>query len=144
MMEIAVIEFRKTSKFNKNNNTEEVVTKVQKNRSIGGIKAEILSYEFSNEASYFVVSTKENKIKIFQSFAPSYNLEDSKCVNEIDIDYEDESFLPVAENISMYVIETKQNNFDAVVACSYGNNLYIYNIQGNVNFDIILAYKIHS
>lgn len=132
MYEISVIEFKKSSKFNKNNNSEEVTTKVQKNRSIGGIKVPILSYEFSNEHNYFVVSSMDNKIKVFQSFAPNYNLEESKCIREIDIDFDDESFLPSVENISMYVLETKQNDFEAIIACSHNQNLYIFNSQGNV------------
>ncbi len=133
MYEIAVIEFKKSSKFNKNNNSEETTTKVTKNRSIGGIKVPILSYEFSNEPNYFVVSSQDSKIKIFQSFAPSYNLEESKCIRDIDIDFDDESFLPSADHISMYVLETRQNDFEAIIACSYSNNLYIFNSQGNVS-----------
>jgi len=133
MYEISVIQFLKSSKFNKNNNLEETTTKVQKNRSIGGIKVPILSYEFSNESNYFVVSSQDSKIKVFQSFAPSYNLEEAKCIRDIDIDFDDESFLPSADHISMYVLETRQNDFEAIIACSYSNNLYIFNSQGNVS-----------
>ena len=141
MYEIGVIEFKKTSKFNKNNNTEEVVTKVinfikyqvQKNRSIGGIKVPIHSFEFSNDPSFFILSSNDKKIKIFQSFAPNYNLEDSKCIKEIDVDFEDENLLPLAENVSLYVIESRQNDFDGVVACTNNSNIYIFNTLGNVN-----------
>lgn len=132
MYEIAVIEFKRSTKFNKNNNTEEVTTTLQKKRSIGGIKVPILHYDFSNEPNYFVVSSSDNKIKIFQAFAPNFSLEDSKPIFEIDVDFEDPNFLPQPELVSMYVSESKQNNFEAVVACSSGNNLYIFNQQGQI------------
>ena len=71
-------------------------------------------------------------------------MEDSKCIKEIDVDFDNEDFLPIAENVSMYVLETKQNDFECIIVCSNNRNLYIFNTQGDVNKSFSIDYQIYS
>ena len=53
-------------------------------------------------------------------------------MKEIDIEFEDENILPTAENVTMHVLEAMKNEFDAIIACSYENNIFIFSSNGNV------------
>ena len=115
MNEITVIEIKTISKTSKNSNVPEIETKVfwllnqiNKNRSIA-IKVPIISFDFSNDKSFFAVSSDDKKLKVFQSFAPSYSLEDSK-----------------------YILEAEKNELNGVIACSYESNIYLFNLKGEL------------
>ena len=77
------------------------------------------------------MSTSDKKIKIFQSFD---NLEDAKIINEIDLEFEEEWILPKAEIVTMYVLESIKNEFNAIIACSHENNIFFFSSNGHVIF----------
>jgi len=131
MHEVAVIEFKTSYKHNKNSNQEEISTKIALKKSIG-IKVPILNYDFSNDSNFFALSTDDGKIKIYQSFAPGYNLEDSKVIKEIDVEFDDEEVLPRANKVSLYIIEAEKNDFEGVLACSYEKEILVFNLKGNL------------
>ena len=103
----------------------------EKKKSISNIKYPIISYNFSNDPNFFVVSSQDRKIKCYKCFAGT-NLEDSKIIAEIELDFEDETFLPIAENCNLYVIEKEKNEFEGIIACSYDTNIYIFGTNGKV------------
>jgi len=78
------------------------------------------------------LAAADKKIKIFQSFE---NLEDAKVLKEIDIEFEDENILPVADNVTLYVLESRKNEFDGIVACSYQKNIFLFSTNGNVSMN---------
>jgi len=131
MYEIGVIEFKKTSKFNKNMQVEEFQLKIQRNKSIGGIKVPIAAYEFSNENRYFAVSCENRKIKIFENSPPLYAVEESKIIAEIDIK---EKGILYGEKVSLYITDVVQSGckLNGLIAVSYDTNILVYNIDGKL------------
>jgi len=86
-----------------------------------------LSYEFSNEQRYFVVSCDNKKLKIFENFPPNYAVEESRVISEIDIKEN-------GEKISMYVLDVAQSGckLNGLIAISYDTSILIYNVDGVV------------
>jgi WD40 repeat protein len=126
MYEIAVIEFKRTEKFNKDINAYEVSTKLQRNKSVSGLKVPIMSYDFSNDNKFFIVSCDDRKIKIFQNFGTFH---DSKVFHEFDI--KERSF-EYAERVSLYVSSYFNSKLDGLIAVAYTNDIAIYDCEGNV------------
>ena len=91
-----------------------------------------MSYEFSNENRYFVVSCDDRKLKIFENFPPNYAVEESRVINEIEIK---EKGIKNGEKISMYVLDVAQSGckLNALIAVSYDTNILIYRVDGKVN-----------
>lgn len=71
MNEIVCISFNKQTHHVKNSQNEEVSLKVEKKNSVS-IKEPILNYSFTNDNSFFVVLTKDSKVKIYQNYSSFY------------------------------------------------------------------------
>ena len=124
MRDIVVIEYKKTEKFNKELGTYEVSMKLQRNRSISGIKLTIDSYDFSNDDRFFIVSCENKKIKIFQNFG---NLEESKVFCEFN-----SLTIPQGDKVSLYVESFNIGKLSGIVAVSSGEDIYLFNCEGNL------------
>lgn len=97
-----------------------------RNKSVGGIKVPISSYDFSNDNRFFVVATENRKIKIFQNFGP---FEESKILLEFDI--KEKGFL-YAEKASLYVSSYFTGKVSGHIAISYSGDIAIYNPDGHI------------
>ncbi len=124
MREIAVIEYKKTEKFNKDSGSYEVTMKVQRNKSVSGIKLTIDSYDFSNDERFFVVSCENKKIKIFQNYG---NLEESKLFSEFS-----GLTTPEGDKVSLYVSAFQLGKLTGFVAVSSGEDIYLYDCEGEL------------
>jgi WD40 repeat protein len=124
MREIAIIEYKKSEKFNKVTGSYEVSMTLQRNKSIGGIKVPINSYDFSNDDKFFVVSCENKKIKIFQNYG---HIEDSKLFSEFT------SLTGLeGDRASLYVTSFHGGKLTGYVAISTEGNIYIYDCEGNL------------
>lgn len=130
MFELAVIEFKRSEKFNKDSGAYEETIKIQRNKSLGGIKVPISDYEFSNDNNFFVVSTENRKIKIFQNWG---NVEDSKVYFEFDVKERNFKF---GERVALYVSSFFNGKITGYVAISCDNNIMIYDTEGKVRISI--------
>ncbi len=124
MREIAIIEYKKTEKFNKANGIYEVSMQLQRNKSIGGIKVPINSYDFSNDEKFFVVSCENKRIKIFQNYG---HIEDSKLFCEFQSLTELDG-----DRVSLYVTSFHLGKLNGLVAHSADQHIYIYDCEGNL------------
>lgn len=124
MYEIALVEFKKTFKFNKEINGDEVFLKIQRNKSVSGIKIPITSYDFSNDSRFFIVACENKKIKIFQNFG---NFEESKVFHEFDIN---EEGFQHGECVSLFVTNLYSGKLQGHVAVSQGSDIFLYTTEG--------------
>jgi WD40 repeat protein len=126
MYEIAVLELKKTVKFNKSIEGDEISLKVIRNKSVSGIKTPIDTFDFSNENKYFVVACENTKIKIFQNFG---NFEESKSISEFTAK-EVKSFSH--DKITMYISSMFNGKLTGYIAASNESDIFIYDIDGNL------------
>ena len=126
MMEIAVIEFKKTVRFNKAINGDETTIKLQRNKSVSGIKVPIDSYEFSNDNKFFIATCENKKVKIFQNYG---NVEESKVHHEFLA-----KEIPKLSNdkVSLYVTGFNIGKLTGYVAVSQDYDIYLYDTDGNL------------
>ena len=119
--EISVINLEKNEKFNNATLKYENSFKFIRKKSISGIKAKILSFTFTNDENFFLVSTENKTIKILQIFG---NISDSKVFKEIKRDFN-------VKIVSMYVEEFYNGKLTGKIAYSENNNIYICDCEGN-------------
>ena len=119
--EISVINLEKNEKFNNVTLKYENSFKFIRKKSISGIKAKILSFTFTNNENFFLVSTENKTIKILQIFG---NISDSKVFKEIKRDFN-------VKIVSMYVEEFYSGKLTGKIAYSENNNIYICDCEGN-------------
>ena len=119
--EISVINLEKNEKFNNATLKYENSFKFIRKKSISGIKAKILSFAFTNNENFFLVSTENKTIKILQIFG---NISDSKVFKEIKRDFN-------VKIVSMYVEEFYNGKLTGKIAYSENNNIYICDCEGN-------------
>ena len=119
--EISVINLEKNEKFNNATLKYENSFKFIRKKSISGIKAKILSFTFTNNENFFLVSTENKTIKILQIFG---NISDSKVFKEIKRDFN-------VKIVSMYVEEFYNGKLTGKIAYSENNNIYICDCEGN-------------
>jgi WD40 repeat protein len=119
--EISVINLEKNEKFNNVTLKYENSFKFIRKKSISGIKAKILSFTFTNDENFFLVSTENKTIKILQIFG---NISDSKVFKEIKRDFN-------VKIVSMYVEEFYNGKLTGKIAYSENNNIYICDCEGN-------------
>lgn len=119
--EISVINLEKNEKFNNVTLKYENSFKFIRKKSISGIKAKILSFSFTNDENFFLVSTENKTIKILQIFG---NISDSKVFKEIKRDFN-------VKIVSMYVEEFYNGKLTGKIAYSENNNIYICDCEGN-------------
>ena len=119
--EISVINLEKNEKFNNVTLKYENSFKFIRKKSISGIKAKILSFTFTNNENFFLVSTENKTIKILQIFG---NISDSKVFKEIKRDFN-------VKIVSMYVEEFYNGKLTGKIAYSENNNIYICDCEGN-------------
>ena len=119
--EISVINLEKNEKFNNVTLKYENSFKFLRKKSISGIKAKILSFTFTNNENFFLVSTENKTIKILQIFG---NISDSKVFKEIKRDFN-------VKIVSMYVEEFYNGKLTGKIAYSENNNIYICDCEGN-------------
>lgn len=124
MRNIAVIEYKKSEKFNKELGNYEVSMKLQRNKSISGIKLTIDSYDFSNDDRFFIVSCDNKKLKIFQNFG---NVEESKVFTEFSC-----FTVPQGDKVSLYVESFNIGKLTGYVSVSSGQDIYIFTCEGNL------------
>ena len=120
--EISVINLEKNEKFNNVTLKYENSFKFIRKKSISGIKAKILSFSFTNDENFFLVSTENKTIKILQIFG---NISDSKVFKEIKRDFN-------VKIVSMYVEEFYNGKLTGKIAYSENNNIYICDCEGNI------------
>ena len=118
--EISVIFLEKNEKFNNVTLKYENSFKFLRKKSISGIKAKILSFTFTNNENFFLVSTENKTIKILQIFG---NISDSKVFKEIKRDFN-------VKIVSMYVEEFYNGKLTGKIAYSEDNNIYICDCEG--------------
>ena len=118
--EISVINFEKNEKFNNTTLKYENSFKFIRKNSISGIKAKILSFSFSNNENFFLVSTENKMIKILQIFG---NICDSKVFKEIKTDFN-------VKIVSMYIEEFYNGKLNGKIAYSEDNNIYVCDCEG--------------
>ena len=119
--EISVINLEKNEKFNNATLKYENSFKFIRKKSISGIKAKILSFSFTNDENFFLVSTENKTIKILQIFG---NISDSKVFKEIKRDFN-------VKIVSMYVEEFYNGKLTGKIAYCENNNIYICDCEGN-------------
>ena len=119
--EISVINLEKNEKFNNATLKYENSFKFIRKKSISGIKAKILSFTFTNNENFFLVSTENKTIKILQIFG---NISDSKVYKEIKRDFN-------VKIVSMYVEEFYNGKLTGKIAYCENNNIYICDCEGN-------------
>jgi WD40 repeat protein len=122
--ELAVIELKKTKKFNNTTLKDDEFLKLQRNKSISGTKRHILDYEFSNDNRFFIVSCENRVIKIYQNYG---NVEDSKIINEIEIK---EKEFNAGEKVCLYITNFFNGRISGFVGLSFENDILITDIEG--------------
>ena len=124
--EISVINLEKNEKFNNATLKYENSFKFIRKKSISGIKAKILSFTFTNNENFFLVSTENKTIKILQIFG---NISDSKVFKEIKRDFN-------VKIVSMYVEEFYNGKLTGKIAYCENNNIYICDCEGNILLEL--------
>lgn len=125
MYEIAVLELTRTAKFNKAIEGDEITLKVQRDKSIRGIKTPIDSFDFSNDNKYFIVACENTKVKLFQNHG---NFAESKVIQEFTAN-EVQSLSN--DKISMFVSSSFNGKLVGFIAVSNYSDILIYDIDGN-------------
>lgn len=145
MNEIVCISFNKQTHHVKNSQNEEVSLKVEKKNSVS-IKEPILNYSFTNDNSFFVVLTKDSKVKIYQNYSSFY---ESKSLYEHKTEHKAnsasaflskenlkvEGYYVYSSNKSLYlheVITGKLINTFEDICDSYISSLKIIMINSNL------------
>jgi len=126
MNEIVCISFNKQTHHVKNTQNEEVSLKVEKKNSVS-IKEPILNYSFTNDNSFFVVLTKDSKVKIYQNYSSFY---ESKTLYEHKTEYK-------ANSASAYMFK---DNFKVEGYYVYSSNKSIY-LHDATNGKLITSYE---
>jgi WD40 repeat protein len=122
--ELAVIELKKTKKFNNQILQDEEFLKIQRNKSVGGAKKHILDYDFSNDNRFFIISGENRVIKIYQNYG---NVEDSKIINEVEIR---EKGFDSGEKVALYVTNFYGGKISGLVAVSCDGDILLTDIEG--------------
>ena len=126
MYELAVVELGRIKKFNHTTKMDEEFLKLQRQKSIGGIKVHIIDYDFSNDNRFFIVSSEDQSVKIFHNQG---NISDSKILCEFKI--KDKNF-KMAEKVSLYVDNYNFGKLIGIVALAYDGDIMICTIDGKV------------
>ena len=134
MREIASIEYKKTEKFNKDAGSYETSMKLQRNRSISGIKDPIDCYDFSNDNKFFIVGCDNSRIKIFQNFG---NFEDSKLFSEFNAK---EIQALKGDRVSLFISGLFNGKISGYVAVSNDTDIFLYDCEGKLIKAILNAH----
>ncbi len=127
MYEIAVFELKRTVRFNKAIEGDEVSLKVERIKSVSGIKTPIDSFDFSNDNRYFIVSCENTKIKILQNYG---NFEESKVISEFTCKEAAPSFWN--DRVTMFVSSVFNGKMTGFIAVSKESDIYVYDLEGNL------------
>ncbi len=104
---------------------------ISRNRSVGGIKFPIVSYEFSNDNKYFIVSCNNGLLRILQNYDA---IENSKVILDFQVD---KSTFDFAEQVSLYISSSFNGKLIGHIACSNNRDIILINLEdGKVNFII--------
>lgn len=119
LYELASIHLSKVSNHKKNSQTEEISMKAEKKNSVS-VREPIFQYDFTNSNNYFVVLTKDSKIKLYQNYG---TFPESKTFHEFKVT------TLKATAASAYVIH-ENHRLDGYYAYAAGSNVVITDIQG--------------
>ena len=122
MNEISVIHFEKNDKFNNTTLQYEKIVKINRKKSISGIKNPILAYEFSNDNRFFIISTEGKNIKIYQNYG---EISESKVFQNFNIDFD-------CKVISLYIKSFFNGKIEGFFSVSKSNDIYVYDTNGNL------------
>jgi hypothetical protein len=95
---------------------------------VGGIKYPIISYKFSNDSKYFIVSCSNGILKILKNFDA---IENSKVIQEFTVD---KSTMEFADLAYLYVASDFNGKLKGFIACSNNRNIIVLYLEdGKVN-----------
>lgn len=124
MYELSVIEFIRTSRFNKAIDGDEITLKLERKQSVRGIKVPIIEYNFSMDGRFFIVSLENSKVKIFHN--PG-NIESSSVYSEITFS---NNVKPT--RLDLFVSDYVMGKLHGLIAFSERENLYLSDLDGKV------------
>lgn len=119
LYELASIHMSKVSNHKKNSQTEEISLKAEKKNSVS-VKEPIFQYDFTNSNNFFVVLTKDSKIKLYQNYG---TFPESKSIHEYKVSS------AKATAASAYVIQ-ENHRLDGYFAYAAGSSVVITDVQG--------------